>query len=71
MLTCQTCNNEYNIGEMADWTICYNCMRNEKMSMDYIYVDSLGIGWTEHDLRDAGGVREVEKLCTASKPTNP
>lgn len=63
---CQKCGNHYLQDKMADWTICFSCMNIEKEKMGYAYVDSLGIGWTDEDLMQVGGIDEVEYLCAQS-----
>lgn len=67
MNQCQCCGNEYPLNEMADWTICFSCIREEQSRMGYVYTDSLGIGWTYNDLQEIGGIAEVENLINSNK----
>ena len=47
------------------WETCEYCDREAllKSNPDIVYFDQLGIGWTEQDLKEAGGIGEVSKLA--------
>lgn len=59
---CVRCNNEYPQSQMADWTICFQCKDEELKTMGFVYTDYLGIGWTQEDLDEIGGLEELKKL---------
>jgi len=63
MNTCLACNHEFNNESMADFIMCIYCKQQELQLLGYVYMDSLGIGWTEEDLTNAGGILAIEKLC--------
>ena len=58
MSTCQCCNNQYPDEFMADWSICFECKKEQG---NYEYIDSMGIGWSSEDLLDIS-IEEIEEL---------
>ncbi len=49
----------------ADWTICSSCKRRqlEEAWGEPVFIDSLGIAWTQSDLDETGGVLEVMRMA--------
>ena len=64
---CYGCGRPYD-DSFADWTICRDCMweqnrmAEETTGRKVVYMDSLGISWTQEELDEAGGLKEVIKL---------
>lgn len=63
MENCYGCGRPYN-DSFADWTICRDCMweQQKKSGRDIVYMDSLGITYTQEELEDMGGLTEVIRL---------
>jgi len=66
MENCYGCGRPYD-DSFADWTICRGCAMQQAMEQypeDHkpVYMDSLGIVWTQKDLEEAGGLKEVIRL---------
>lgn len=63
MNNCHSCGTPYN-DSFADWTICRSCKieQMEAYHGEPIYMDALGICWTEAELVEAGGKEEVDRL---------
>ncbi len=66
MENCYGCGRPYD-DSFADWTICRDCMRQEQQERGVVYMDSLGICWTQEELDDAGGMQEVVRLNAEAK----
>lgn len=49
---------------MADWTVCRNCQLAffEAYHEGPVYLDALGIAWSEDELKEAGGKEEVDRM---------
>ena len=60
---CHGCGRPYD-DSFADWTICRVCKQQqmEEHHQEPVYMDSLGICWTQEELDEAGGLQEVIKL---------
>jgi hypothetical protein len=65
-MECQTCGTPYN-DSFADWSICRSCMWQQEQSRGVVYIDSLGISWTQEELDGAGGLQEVVRLNHEAK----
>jgi len=61
MENCHQCGRPYD-DSFADWTICRDCMLEQQQYRGVVYMDSLGICWTQEELDSAGGLEEVIKL---------
>lgn len=61
MENCHSCGRPYE-DSFADWTICRECAMNEARERGAVYMDSLGITWTQEELDNAGGIEEVIRL---------
>ena len=66
MEQCHGCGREYD-DSFADWTICRDCMWKQQEERGVVYMDSLGICWTQEELDEAGGLQEVIKLNKEAK----
>jgi len=68
---CHGCGRPYD-DSFADWTICRGCMweQQKESGREVVYMDSLGISWTEEELKDAGGLQEVIKLNKEARVSN-
>jgi hypothetical protein len=42
-------------------------MWQQQQERGVVYVDSLGISWTQEELDDAGGLQEVQRLNAIAK----
>ena len=62
---CHSCGHEYSDEMMADWTICRACMQEqmELINDEPVFIDQLGIAWTESELKEAGGMDEVKRMA--------
>lgn len=62
---CHNCGGQFPDAYMADWTICVNCKRSamEEMYGEPVFIDSLGIAWTQAEIEEAGGIHEVQKMA--------
>lgn len=64
---CHSCGRQYD-DSFADWTICRDCAMKqlkeseEETGRKIVYMDSLGISWTQEELDEAGGLAEVIRL---------
>ncbi len=69
---CYTCGRAYD-DSFADWTICRPCMIAHYEQQEFedeadeytnkkVYMDSLGISWSQAELDEAGGLHEVIRL---------
>lgn len=69
MSQCHNCGGEFSDDQMADWTICRSCYQKEMegIKREPVYVDSLGIAWTQQELDAAGGREEVDRLNRESR----
>lgn len=63
---CHNCGRPYD-DSFADWTICRDCMWQMEQARGVVYLDSLGISWTQEELDEAGGLSEVIKLNKEAK----
>ena len=61
MENCYVCGCPYD-DSFADWTMCRDCAWKDGQERGVVYLDSLGISWTQEDLDEAGGLQEVIKL---------
>ena len=63
MENCYGCGRPYD-DSFADWTICRDCMwqQQQEAGRPVVYMDSLGISWTQEELDEAGGLQEVIRL---------
>ena len=67
MENCHNCGRPYD-DSFADWTICRDCMweqnhmAEETTGRKVVYMDLLGISWSQEELDEAGGLVEVIKL---------
>jgi hypothetical protein len=61
---CYSCGQPYD-DSFADWTVCRGCMRHqmEEYHGEPVFMDSLGIVWTQSELQEAGGTHEVMKMA--------
>ena len=68
MESCHGCGRPYD-DSFADWTICRDCKQREMEEYhgEPVYMDSLGICWTQKELEEAGGLGEVIKLNKEAK----
>ena len=57
MDNCHGCGRPYD-DSFADWIICQNCMYQQQIESgrNIVYMDSLGITWTQEELDEAGGL---------------
>lgn len=62
---CHDCGGEFPDAQMADWTICFGCKQRqmEEYHGGPVYMDSLGIAWSEEELKEAGGKAEVDRMA--------
>ena len=62
---CHNCGGEFPDEAMADWTVCRGCMirETEEARGEPVFMDQLGICWTQDELKEAGGKEEVERLA--------
>lgn len=67
-MECHGCGRPYD-DSFADWTICRDCMWQHQQERDVVYMDSIGICWTQEELDDAGGLQEVMRLNVESQAT--
>ncbi len=60
---CHGCGRPYD-DSFQDWTICRSCAWEQMQQWEDppVYMDSLGIGWSQKELDEAGGIQEVIKL---------
>jgi len=63
---CHSCGRPYD-DSFADWTICRDCIWQQQQERGVVYMDSLGITWTQEELDDAGGLQEVIRLNKEAK----
>ena len=63
MENCYGCGRPYD-DSFADWTICRECsfQQQKESGREVVYMDSLGISWTQEELDEAGGLEEVIRL---------
>ena len=63
MENCNNCGKPYD-DSFADWTICRECkyQLENASGRKTVYIDSLGISWTQEELEEAGGLSEVIRL---------
>ena len=68
MDSCHGCGRPYD-DSFADWTICRACKQREMEEYHGapVYMDSLGICWSQEELEEAGGLEEVIKLNQEAK----
>jgi len=66
---CHDCGRPYD-DSFADWTICRSCMFKRQEDRGVVYMDSLGICWTQEELDEAGGKQEVIRLNNGARITN-
>ena len=64
MEDCHGCGRPYD-DSFADWTICRGCMQREMEQYHGgpVYIDSLGIAWSQEELAEAGGQHEVDRMA--------
>lgn len=64
MENCRGCNVSYD-DSFADWTICRDCAvkQHEQAGRVIVYMDQLGIAWTQEELDEAGGLEEVKSMA--------
>lgn len=69
MEPCHSCGRPYD-DSFADWTICRPCMQEqmEAHHQEPVYMDALGICWTQAALEEAGGRTEVDNMVREAKP---
>ncbi len=62
---CHGCGGQFPDAQMADWTICFHCKKSqmEEYHDEPVFIDSLGICWTQSELEEAGGINEVVKMA--------
>jgi len=62
---CHNCGGMFPDEAMADWTICFHCKQQQMDEYlgEPVFIDSLGICWTEEELKEAGGRDEVMRMC--------
>lgn len=63
---CHNCGGMFPDSMMADWTICFNCMRQrmEEALGEEVFIDQLGIAWTQSDIEEAGGIDEIKNMAS-------
>lgn len=63
MENCYGCGIPYD-DSFADWTMCRGCMwqAQRDSGREVVYMDSLGISWTEEEIKEAGGLSEINRL---------
>lgn len=68
MSPCHSCGRPYD-DSFADWTICRSCKQQqmEKYHGEPVYMDALGICWTQAELDEAGGQAEVDQLASNTR----
>lgn len=68
MEPCYGCGRPYD-DSFADWTICRECKHHqmEQYHQEPVYMDALGICWTQSELEEAGGKYEVDRLVKEAK----
>lgn len=69
---CHACGGYYPDEYMADWTICRRCLK-QKVEEDLgeeVYMDALGIVWTQEDIKEAGGIVEINKMVAEADVRN-
>jgi hypothetical protein len=62
---CHNCGGNFPDEYMADCIICRGCMQIEMKNNcgEPVFIDSLGIVWTQSELEEAGGLAEVQKMA--------
>lgn len=62
---CEVCGGMFPDAMMPDWTRCGGCKQRmtEEEYGEPVFMDSLGIVWTEKELEEAGGMQEVVKMA--------
>lgn len=67
---CHRCGGYFHNDMMADWTICFGCKKRETEEElnEPVFIDNLGITWTQSELEEAGGKEEVIKMTLEAKP---
>ena len=65
---CHNCGGFFHQDIMADWTICFGCKQRqmEEYHGGQVFMDSLGIAWSEEELAEAGGKTEVMRMARES-----
>lgn len=66
MESCHGCGRPYD-DSFADWTMCRSCAFEQQQERGVVYMDSLGICWTQEELDEAGGLQEVIRLNSEAK----
>jgi hypothetical protein len=68
MEPCHGCGRPYD-DSFADWTICRPCKQQQmdEYHGEPVYMDGLGITWTQAELEEAGGQREVDQLVEEAR----
>lgn len=63
MEPCYGCGRPYD-DSFADWTMCRECAWAQMQQWEEppVYMDALGIAWTQSQLDEAGGKHEVDKM---------
>lgn len=66
---CHGCNEVFPDAMMADWSVCRSCMERdmEQYHEGPVYIDSLGIVWSQEELKEAGGQQEVDSLAREAR----
>ena len=66
--TCDKCGQPADAG----WNICSRCKKKEvqKQVGEDVYIDSMGIAWTQEEIEEAGGVSEIERMCNEADPSH-
>lgn len=66
---CNGCGGFFHNDMMADWTICFGCKQRdmEKIAGEPVFMDSLGIDWTQSELDEAGGKQAVIDMAKDAK----
>jgi hypothetical protein len=69
---CHNCGGMFHDDMMADWTICYGCKQRqmEEYHGEPVFMDSLGIAWTQAELEEAGGKAEVMRMAAEADVRN-
>lgn len=65
MSTCQVCGNEFDYNSSPAHCVCASCYEKEirKAYDEEVFIDPLGIPWTQKEMEKAGGYREIIKMC--------
>ena len=68
---CHSCGRTYD-DSFADWTICRDCKQRqmEEYHGGPVYVDDLGIPWSQSELMEAGGREEVDRMVAEADVRN-